>query len=271
MRFDTLPDIVASDGSRSFGGFTAAGIGGSPSGNASLLPQTSWNFDPAWEWYFADAGSLTLTGFYKSVNDYINFEPTLLDAEGFHVARNTLINADENATLRGFEVSYQQFYDFLPGALSGLGMQFNYTFIDADGVEPVIDPALPAEDDIPVARFENDRGIFPRVSKHNVNLVGLYEKGDIQARLAYNWRSSFQLTPRDVIFPFASIYQPATGQLDASLFYSVTDNWKLGIQGVNLLDDITATEQTINEDGLRAPRNYFRNDRRISLIVRASY
>ena len=271
VRFDTLPDVVASDGSRSFGGFTAAGIGGSPSGNASLLPQTSWNFDLAWEWYFAEAGSLTVTGFYKSVNDYINFQPTLLEAEGFQVARNTLVNAEENAFLRGFELSYQQFYDFLPGALGNLGMQFNYTYIDARGVEPEIDDNLPAEDDIPVARFENDRGIFPRVSKHNLNLVGLYEDDDIQARLAYNWRSTFQLTPRDVIFPFASIYQPATGQLDASIFYSIDDNWKVGIQGVNLLDDITATEQTINEDGLRAPRNYFRNDRRFSIIVRASY
>ena len=73
---------LASDGSRSFGGFTAAGIGGSPSGNASLVPQTAWNFDLAWEWYFAEAGSLTVTGFYKSVNDYINFQPTLLEAEG---------------------------------------------------------------------------------------------------------------------------------------------------------------------------------------------
>jgi TonB-dependent receptor len=271
VRFDTLPDVVAADGSRSFGGFTAAGIGGSPSGNAGLLPQTSWNFDLGWEWYFADAGSITLTGFYKSVNNYINFEPTLLEAEGFQVARNTLINADENASLKGFEIAYQQFYDFLPGVLSGLGLQFNYTYIDAEGVEPVIDPALPAEDDIPVARFVNDRGIFPRVSKHNINLVGLYEKGDIQARLAYNWRSSFQLTPRDVIFPFASIYQPATGQLDASIFYSINENWKIGVQGVNLLDDITETEQTINEAGLRAPRNYFRNDRRFSFIIRASY
>jgi len=93
----------------------------------------------------------------------------------------------------------------------------------------------------------------------------------VQARVAYNWRSEFQVTPRDVIFPFASIYQPSTGQLDGSLFFDVNDNWKVGVQGVNLLDDVTETTQSINEAGLRAPRSFFRNDRRFSLIARATF
>jgi len=81
-------------------------------------------------------------------------------------------------------------------------------------------------------------------------LIGLYEKGPVQARVAYNWRSEFQITPRDVIFPNATIYQPSTGQLDGSLFVDVNDNWKVGVQGVNLLDDVTETTQSINEAGL---------------------
>ncbi|MEL7444633.1 MAG: TonB-dependent receptor [Pseudomonadota bacterium] len=275
VRIDTLPDVVTSDGMggdiATFGGFTAAGVGGSPTGNASLLPQTAWNFDLTYEYYFSRTGSITLTGFYKSIDDYINFEPVVLEADGFAVPRNAAVNASEKAEVKGFEFAYQQFYDFLPGFLSGLGMQFNYSYIDAEGVEPSLDLGLPAEDDIPVAQFAVDRGIFPRVSKHNLNAVGLYEKGGVQARVAYNWRSSFQLTPRDVIFPFASIYQPATGQLDASIFFDVTDNVKVGLQGVNLLDDVTETTQSINEDGLRAPRNYFRNDRRYTLILRADF
>ena len=40
------------------------------------------------------------------------------------------------------------------------------------------------------------------VSKHTINAVGFYEKGPLSARLAYNWRSDFLQTPRDVIFPF---------------------------------------------------------------------
>jgi len=93
----------------------------------------------------------------------------------------------------------------------------------------------------------------------------------VEGRLAYNWRSEFQLTPRDVIFPFNSIYQPATGQLDASIFVDVNDRFSIGVQGVNLLDDVTETTQTVNEAGLQAPRNFFRNDRRYTVILRGKF
>ena len=252
-----------------FGGFQ-----GNQTGTATLLPQTSWNFDVAWEWYFAPAGSITVTGFYKEINNFIAFqpEPVPISFEGvdIEVLRNAPVNAEENATVTGFEVAYQQFFDFLPGALSGLGVQFNYTYIDAEGVSNEIDDTL-ASDDPPTARFEVDDGIFPRISDHTFNLVGLYEKGPIQARVAYNWRSSFQLTERDVIFPFASIFQPSTGQLDASIFFDITDNVKVGVQGVNLLDDITVTEQSISATGQTALRNAFRNDRRYTFIARVNF
>ncbi|MEO9969884.1 MAG: TonB-dependent receptor [Hyphomonadaceae bacterium] len=251
------------------------GFQGNQTGNALLLPQTSVNFDVSWEWYFAETGSLTVSGFHKIINDFIipagvPIEATNNDAT-LVVARNAPINGDENSTLSGFEIAYQQFYDFLPGPFDGLGTQFNYAFIDANGVPDLIDPALDVDDPIQ-PRFDIDRGIFARVSRHNINAIGLYEKGPYQARVAYNWRSEFQVTPRDVIDPFASIYQPATGQLDASFFYDISDNWKVGVQGVNLLDDVTETTQSV-VDGreVRAPRSFFTNDRRFSVILRASF
>ena len=273
----TLPEVNVPD---SAGGFMGQFVGfqGSQSGNAQLLPQTAINLDLSWEWYFADAGSVTVTGFYKNIDDFITFSPqSILGADGqpilidgVPIQFNTEQNLEDNATLKGFEIAYNQFYDFLPGFLSGIGVQFNYTYIDAEGVPPIVDNTLPL-DDQPVANFEIDRGLFPRVSEHNINMIGLYEKGPIQARVAYNWRSEFQVTPRDVIFPFATIYQPSTGQVDASLFYSFTENVKAGIQGVNLLDDVTVTTQSINDAGVRAPRSFFRNDRRITFILRATF
>jgi len=254
------------------------------SGNAQLRPQTAWNFDLSYEWYFSDTGSITLSGFYKNINDTITLgalpvpspDGGNIEIEGFPIQFNTSINSQENAEIKGVELAYKQFYDFLPGPLSGLGVQFNYTYIDADGVPDEVDDSLflVAESDglDPFGvRFEVDNGVFPRVSEHNINAIALYEKDAWQGRVAYNWRSDFLLTGRDVIFPFASIYQEATGQVDASLFYAVNDSLKLGVQGVNLLDDITETTQTINEDGLRAPRSFIRNDRRFSLILRANF
>lgn len=268
VQVNVLPDSQATAGGvNTFGGFSA-----NATGNAALTPQISTNLDLSWEWYFGKSSSFTLTGFYKSIDDFIAFAPTEIEAQvdGLTLLRNSEINSDEKGKVKGIEIGYQQFYDFLPGPLSGLGMQATYTYIDSDGVANTLDPNLNS-DDPPTARFAIDAGVFPRISKHNFNIVGLYEKAGFEGRLAYNWRSSFQLTPRDVIFPFGSIYQKATGQLDASIFYNITEEFKMGIQAVNLLDDVTVTEQTINEEGLRAPRNYFRNDRRFNLVARVNF
>lgn len=272
IRLGTLPDTNNGPGVPA----TFGGIAAFQTGNALLNPQTSTNIDLSYEWYFDDAGSVTVSGFYKDIkNPVIAGSLTAGFAGGaFDAFRPTQVNSDENGTLFGVEFAYQQFYDFLPGLLSGLGTQFNYTYIDAELPAPDVAPALLGNgfaDDPLVPRFENDFGIFPRVSEHNINAIGLYEKGPVQARFAYNWRSEFLVTERNVIFPFASVFQPATGQLDASIFYNINENVKVGLQAVNLLDDITITEDSINEDGLRGAASFFRNDRRFTVILRATF
>ena len=61
-----------------------------------------------------------------------------------------------------------------------------------------------------------------QLSKHNVNVAAFYEKGPLSMRAAYNWRSRFLLTSADVIFPYFPIFNEDTGQLDASIFFSIT-------------------------------------------------
>ncbi|MEY4269138.1 MAG: hypothetical protein RLZZ58_354, partial [Pseudomonadota bacterium] len=109
------------------------------------------------------------------------------------------------------------------------------------------------------------------VSKHTINAVAFYEKGPLSARVAYNWRSDFLQTPRDVIFPFSPIYGESTGQLDASIFVTVNEHVKLGVQGVNLLDEVTQTSQVIDFAGTRVTRSAFRNDRRITFLARFDF
>jgi outer membrane receptor protein involved in Fe transport len=104
-----------------------------------------------------------------------------------------------------------------------------------------------------------------------VNVAGFYEKGPVSVRVAYNWRSRFLLTAADVIFPYYPIYNEATGQLDASAFYNITKQVKIGVQGVNLLNEITKTSQQFTLGGLTGPRSYFMNDRRYSIILRGTF
>ena len=89
--------------------------------------------------------------------------------------------------------------------------------------------------------------------------------------MAYNWRSRFLLTSSDVIFPYFPIYNDKTGTVDATAFYSINDRLKIGVQGVNLTNEVTKTLQQFTVDGLLGPRSYFMNDRRFHFILRGNF
>lgn len=236
-------------------------------GNRLLKPVESINFDLSGEWYFDEVGSLTVSAFRKNLSGLINYGPsirTITSDSGASVTTEVL--GSENTTdgvLWGLEAAYQQTYDFLPGFWSGMGVQASYTYVNADDLSNSTNGQArsPFSDDLALAG----------VSENTVNFTGFYENDKISARLAYNWRSDFVITPRDVIFPYSPIIQESTGQLDGSLFYTVTEQWKVGVQAVNLLDEVTQTSQILDFDGTTAPRSAFRNDRRYSLLARFEF
>ena len=241
-------------------------------GNPYLKPALSDQFDLTAEWYFARVGSLTVDGFYKEIKNffYQAVVPLTLTNNGIteSFAARGPANFDGKGKVKGFEVAYQQTYDFLPGFLSGLGASASYTYIESEGL-----PNSRLNGGNPVTNSPigvNDRLPLEQLSKHNVNVQVFYEKGPLSLRAAYNWRSRFLLTSSDVIFPYYPIFNEPTGQLDASAFVTVTKGIKVGVQGVNLTNEITKTSQMFTLDGLRGPRSYFMNDRRFSFIIRGS-
>lgn len=52
---------------------------------------------------------------------------------------------------------------------------------------------------------------------------------------------------------------------------TVNQYLKLGVQGVNLLDEVTQTSQVIDFDGTRVRRSAFRNDRRFTFLARFDF
>ena len=244
-------------------------------GNALLRPTRATQFDTSLEYYFADVGSFTFSLFTKRLKDVVtNGEELVPFTEGgqtfnVHVVRP--VNSAETGKVKGSELAYQQFYNFLPGFWSGFGIQANYTFIKSNGVKQnTLNTTTP---DTAGTAASVDTSLLPLVglSKHNANFALVYEKGPVSTRLAYNWRSAFLLTTRDVITPFAPVLNEATGQLDGSFTYSLTDRVKVGVQAVNLTNEVTRTSQILNDDLLRAGRSWFMNDRRFSLLLRANF
>ncbi len=242
-------------------------------GNPFLKPATAWQFDLTGEWYFSRVGSLSVDFFYKEVKDFFYQQVVRRDITNNGVTLPVFVRGPANfegaGKIKGFEIAYQQTMDFLPGLLSGFGINANYTHIRSKGLpnSSLNGAGLPL-----VSTVQSGNLPLEQLSRHNVNAALFYEKGPVSLRAAYNWRSRFLLTSSDVIFPYFPIFNEATGQLDASAFITVSDNFKIGVQGVNLLNEVTKTSQAYSGDPNRlAPRSYFMNDRRFSIVLRGNF
>jgi TonB-dependent receptor len=253
----------------------------SNSRNPYLRPVEATQFDLTGEWYFDPVGSLTASLFYKRLSNVIdNNGQGVISAtnngQTYDVVLNGPANTDSSSEIKGFELAYQQTYDFLPGALSGLGVQASYTYIDP-GQIPTSTPANGAGDGArPPGEVNALYGLLPlpQLSRHNVNLAGFYEKSGFYARFAYSWRSRFLLSTRDCCFPFLPVFAEPTGQLDGSLFYTFNENIKVGLQANNLLNEVTRTSFALfarDEEIVRAKRGAFVSDRRYSLTLRLTF
>ena len=249
-------------------------------GNRNIRPVESWNYDLSAEYYFSDVGSLTAAFFLKDIDGIVQNGFGLVNYTApSGLSQDVVINGpanDINGTLKGVEVAYQQVYDFLPGPLAGLGTQFSYTYVDAGdfpnpNISGIGSPSVNT-DGAPINAGPFVAGLpLAGVSEHTVNATVFYEMGGFSARAAYNWRSEFLITVRDDLFPFSPIYQEAGGQLDASIFYDITENIKVGVQGVNLLDEVTQLSTVVDYDGTRVDSAGFRNDRRYTFIARFNF
>jgi len=241
------------------------------SGNPTLKPTTADQLDLTYEWYFSSSGSFTAALFYKKFNDYIvkrSFDEEFTNKNVTRMVNVTRpVNAD-GASVKGFEVAYQTFFDRLPSPWNGFGVQANFTFVDNQGVNNsgvtvVSGDGSTNQDgnitftDLPLEGF----------SDKAYNLVLMYEKQQFSGRLAYNWRDDYLISQADCCIKLP-IWQDAYGQLDASFHYKPTDSWDVFLDVQNLTEQDTVLRQQVTNEGLTLPRSWFTNDMRLSLGVR---
>ncbi|MEC5194609.1 TonB-dependent receptor [Xanthomonas campestris] len=238
-------------------------------GNPNLKPMVANQFDTALEWYFDTSDMLYATLFYKKVKDYFSTQTRseIYDNRAWLVTRP--YNMDEG-TIRGAELGYTQFFDQLPGWLSGFGVNANFTFVDSQGgTNTAIDPFT----NVTVGGVELP---LEGLSRRSYNLAGIYEKGPLSLRLAYNWRSRYLLTTSDAATRLPT-WADDYGQLDGSFFYRFNDHLQLGLQANNLTNTVTKVLMgpTSYEGGEVDPQLYTRssfvNDRRYSLVLRMNW
>lgn len=242
--------------------------------NPFLSPIIADQYDIAVEYYFADVGSLTLTYFDKEFDDYIQFGTFYRDLTNNGETKTAEIRGplnSEGAGLKGFEIAFQRFFDFLPEPFDGLGVQANYTKIDNDGITNTGTTEVGSGDQ--VTGQAPDQVVVDRLeglSDDSYTLIGMYEKGDWAARLAWSWRSEYLVTAIDCCVAYP-IWQDDYGQLDGSLRWRLSDTMEFMLSGSNLTNEETVlTQQVTNAEdgGLRLPNAWFQNDRRYTLSFR---
>lgn len=236
-------------------------------GNPNLEPLKATNYDFSLEWYFAPTGSITFAAFHKDLKDYIFSGSSTETFTNGGVTNDFLITRYTNGDkgkIDGFELAYQQFYDFLPGPLSGFGVQANFTYVDSSGgrntsqdiLDPIQNGAAGAE--LPLEGL----------SRTSYNAALLYEKYGISARLAYNWREEYLMTTSAANVN-APVWASDYGQLDGSIFYNLTSEVKIGIQSTNILNERTVLK--VGNETRKPPYNWVDTDRRIAVVLRAAF
>jgi TonB-dependent receptor len=214
-------------------------------GNPFLRPLDSNNYDASLEYYFSRTGFVALSVFRRDMRGFIAnsaFEFPDPDPEtGLPLVITGPVNT-RSARIQGFEAQFTSFFDFLPGALSGFGAQANVTYIDAKAEFLFFCSPNPATNCTPAPGFPNATALrtrIPDVSRWTYNLVGMYERGGLTVRLAYNHRSGYPEADRAERDGFFTLQGRAhsVSRLDWSSSYAINSNFTVFFDWTNILGD----------------------------------
>ncbi|CAN7468262.1 TonB-dependent receptor [Massilia sp. LjRoot122] len=221
-------------------------------GNPDLKPYRSTNTDLSFEYYPGQDSQLSLAFFKKDISSYV-MERVLTrgvdlfkNGELFDVTQP--VNG-EGATTKGVEIAGRTALTFLPGWLSGFGIDANYTRMNykyASGTERL-------------NVLDNTVLPYPGMSKNAYNLSLWYDQGPINARVAYSYRDRFFTGNNDV--SGNPVFEAKTGYLDAKIQYRYNDNITFALEGKNLTDEVKRTDAgesiRLNELAWAGRRYYF--------------
>lgn len=220
-------------------------------GNPALRPFTSDNIDISVEWYYNEDSYVSLGYFTKNVSNFIvdgTQNQTFATSDGslltdpstgsnpggttlpdgsidqgvdandeVAVFTTTLPSNGENAIVDGIEFALQHTF-----GETGFGTLFNVTLVDSDS-------------DLDVADITQKFAVTGL--SDSMNLVGYYEEGPYQIRLAYNYRDEFlqSLTQSNGDgVTFVDDYS----QWDMSGSYDINETFTLFFEVTNLTEEV---------------------------------
>jgi iron complex outermembrane recepter protein len=251
-------------------------------GNPELSPFRAKNLDLSFEWYFSEGGLLSVAVFKKEVS---NFPQTVsgagpiqdvLTPEQYAAFLQTQTAAQQlwlqsggpggspgiyairqfedapGGDIKGYELSYQQDFTFLPGFLKNFGVQANYTHLQT-GLQYILDPGNKvAAPNNPVRPQITAGGPFLGASPNSANFTLYYETPKWSARASWAYRDAYvsaypiaagtcdpgliagTTLPCDAPLINDFLGSKATRNIDASVTFQATDFLSFTVEGLNL-------------------------------------
>ena len=285
---------------------------GTAGGNPELKPIRSTQEDLTAEWYFAKGSSLTMAVFNKNLKDIIlnqTFKRTISDSDGKPVSfvMNGPVNGAKGYA-RGAEIAYQQYFDWVPSWLQGLGLQANYTYVDSkvkryNAVYSAYCTPGAGQDNLNlyINGCDTDGRTFgdmplDNLSRNTYNIALLFDRGPLSARIAYNWRgrylygvalnsdntgpnqtnaldtnpASATYNRHDISLPLGlPLWADAYGQVDVGLHYKFSDNFTMGLDATNLTNK--TYKQIMQQHIGMIGHNYFTSGRSFKLSAQYTF
>ncbi|WP_058833499.1 TonB-dependent receptor [Luteimonas abyssi] len=208
-------------------------------GNPDLDPFRAKTYDLGFEWYYGDGALFGVGLFYKDIDTYVQtvretriyadsgLPASLLAGTGASPTDEFVFSVPVNTPggpLRGAELNLQQPFSFLPGRWSNLGVQFNYTYVDAE-----------------ISYLDGAGEEIMRTSmvglSDNAYNATLYYEGDVfSGRVSGTYRSDYltSVPGRD-----GNDVEGVKGTttFDASISWKINDRLQLTLEGLNLTDE----------------------------------
>lgn len=207
-------------------------------GNPNLDPFRAKTADLGFEWYFGPESLLSLALFYKDIDSYVQtsretrpfrtsgLPASLLDGTGASIDDDFQFNIPINTPggpLKGFEISYQQPFSFLPGPFQDMGLILNYTYVDSN-IQYLTS-----------AGVNSLRTDLLGLSKNAYNATLYYERDRFGVRVSVSHRDDYLTT-----VPGRNNNDmegtKGTTNVDLSASWNLNDQWQLTFEGLNLTD-----------------------------------
>lgn len=199
-------------------------------GNPELKPTFSDNFDLMGEYFFKNVGILSGGLFYKRITDDIFNNTSQQNINGLVYTVSEPRNL-ESGYIFGLEIGISKRLEFLPGILSGFGIDVNYTFTDSEVDVPVFDVNSEGQIEESISKQP-----FPNQSQNLYNASLFYEKYGILARIAANYKGK-NVVGFSEFGPAHNRWYDENLTLDFSAAYAFSDKLRLFIELNNITNE----------------------------------